>query len=140
MTNTRRLVAFLAIGLVVASILGGFFLIGTPGDQRTLRFDERRLSDLRGIVNAIDTYATRHGALPDNLGALVADPLSDVTATTDPETGAPYDYGVVDTRSYQLCADFGAASPDTTYAPDGFRHPRGHYCFTLTANGEPAGD
>ena len=42
--------------LVVACLAYSMFLLGTPGEQRSLRFDEQRISDLRNISRNVNLY------------------------------------------------------------------------------------
>lgn len=138
MSAGRNLIAYGAVAVVVAAVVGGVMLIGSPSSQRILRFDEQRVSNLRSLSSAIEIFAARHAALPQDLDALLADPTVYAQSTRDPETGSPYAYRIINAQSYELCAEFGAASADATYVPDGFRHPEGHHCFTFTIPGKPS--
>ena len=46
----------LAILVIVSSVTYGIYLVGTPAVQRTLKFDQRRVSDLSEISFAVDIY------------------------------------------------------------------------------------
>jgi hypothetical protein len=46
----------LAILVVVSSVSYGIYLIRSPGAQRTLKFDERRVSHLTSISFGVDAY------------------------------------------------------------------------------------
>lgn len=113
--------AWFGIILVVAAIIGGFLIVGSPATQRALRFDQQRTSDLQNIQWQIVNYWQQKGTLPPNLGA-IADPISGFSIPADPETGAAYEYGIIGTTtpkgpggvniSFQLCATFDRASRD----------------------------
>jgi type II secretory pathway pseudopilin PulG len=66
----RKVLIAIVFAVVVGAIAGGFFLLGTPSEERTRRLDERRLSDLRRLQLATDLYWTRNGRLPLTLDDL----------------------------------------------------------------------
>jgi hypothetical protein len=54
----------------------------------------------------------------------------------DPVTHVPYEYAVLDSVRYQLCATFDApdsVGPYGTAADPFWRHGAGHTCFTFEA-------
>jgi hypothetical protein len=84
-------------------------------------------------VNTIGLYASTHEALPPDLSVLGKEP-GPRRAPKDPDTGAPYEYAVLNTESYRLCAVFVTASPDANAAPpyterEGWTHSTGRQCF-----------
>jgi hypothetical protein len=93
--------------LVVATILSGFLIIGTPGQVRSYRLDDQKVNDLQSIQSQIVSYWQAHGALPANLSNL-NDPLGGFTVPTDPQTGASYEYATTSALAFKLCADFNA--------------------------------
>lgn len=125
-----RLLAVLSTVAVVASVIWGLFLIGSPEQQREKKFDEKRISDLQGIAGSIDLYYTRHKSLPDNLEDLEKEPGISIRKS-DPETGAAYTYTGISSSSYKLCADFSTESD--AESPSAWAHGTGKYCFNLTA-------
>lgn len=96
--------------LVVATIVAGFFIIGSPADQRALRIDQQRVSDLQSIQSQIVYHWQQKGALPGTLADL-NDSLSYFTVPVDPETSEPYTYKRNSPLDFALCADFTTASP-----------------------------
>ena len=76
---------------VLASIIGGFFIIGSPFTLRMKRFDERRVNDLQNIQYQIVNFYQRKGVLPNSLDEL-KDPLSGFNIPLDPDTNASYEY------------------------------------------------
>ena len=123
-------------GIVALAVLGavgaGLWLIGSPGEARRFRLDERRIGDLRSIATGVDLHWSRTGALPASLEA-VSPPLT-AAASADPSSGQRYEYRVVDPGSYELCAMFETDSqPDARGYDDPFwRHGAGRHCFRLT--------
>lgn len=129
-TGVRILVAGVTTA-VIAAIVAAIVVLGSPAQQRQRRLDERRVRDLSTIVNAIRLYAATHQALPPDLSALNKQPGLP-RAPSDPDTGAPYDYSVLNADSYQLCATFAMPTPDNSQpyvATDGWTHDVGQQCF-----------
>lgn len=137
--NTKVL-AWGVSALVLAAVVGGFFLIGSPARQRSLNFDNRRVSDLQTIQNQIIFIWQQKGTLPKDLSEL-NDNISGFVASKDPETGAAYEYNVTSNLSFQLCANFNLQDradsinrpvPMIYPGPDNWSHPAGHACFDRT--------
>lgn len=122
--------------LVVATILSGFLIIGTPGQVRLYRFDDQKVNDMQSIQSEIVTYWQSDGALPAKLSDL-NDSLGGFTVPTDAQTGQSYEYMIVAVQanvgtstgklrltsqptSFELCATFNAQtqsnSPTVSYA------------------------
>lgn len=100
--------AIVASIVVLASIVLGFVLVGSPAQQRKVRFDDQRISDLSTIQYEITNYyQTKNGTLPVNLSDLT-NTLSGFTAPVDPSTGAAYEYNAKDGLTFELCATFEA--------------------------------
>ena len=60
-----------AAGLAVAaSLVAAVATIGTPGRQRLLRLDERRVHDLAQLRSAVDAHFETEGRLPASLDEL----------------------------------------------------------------------
>lgn len=91
--------------LVLASIVGGFFVVGSPSTQRAVRFDNQRVSDLQSIQWQIVNYWQQRQAFPKDLSAL-NDQISGFTVPKDPKTGAAYEYKLGEGMAFELCATF----------------------------------
>lgn len=130
--------------VVLASIIAGFFIMGSPQSQRELRFDNQRVSDLQSIQWQIVNYWQQKGVLPGNLSAL-EDSISGYTVPTDPQTGEIYSYGKLSGLAFELCAQFDLASAGSDRVapqpkmvePLGFKganwqHKAGTFCFERT--------
>ncbi len=140
----RQLGLGAAFGVLVALVVG-VLIVGTPGNQRLVRFDERRINDLASIQWQIVEYWQAKGTLPTEL-SLLNDPLSGYSAPADPE-GVPYEYRVTGELSFELCATFALASsavrggsdrqipyyvyPETG-AENNWEHEAGRACFERT--------
>jgi uncharacterized membrane protein YidH (DUF202 family) len=149
-----------AIGaLALVGIVLGFFAAGTPTKERMRQMDQQRANDLRNLATCVTQYAIDRGALPATLAALEESSMYAWCATNrfDPETKTEYGYAVVSPLvddpsqngakrgSFELCADFSAASASETaavrpsktmYTGDLYdkwgTHPAGRACDTET--------
>jgi len=133
--GTRRdsLMAGASLLAVIALTAGGFWSLGSPNKQRTIRADYKRVQDLYQLSEAIHSrWDSGSRQLPEHLEEL---PRANVS---DPLTGVAYEYKVKDAAQYELCATFSLANDK---AADHFlgkwRHPAGHYCFSLSADESP---
>jgi len=97
--------------LVLAAIIGAFFIIGTPNSARLIQYDMQKVSDLQTIQAQIINYWQKKSALPNSLSDL-NDPISGFVAPTDPQTKKSYEYNIKDIAglSFELCANFNKPS------------------------------
>ncbi|MDO8499564.1 MAG: DUF5671 domain-containing protein [bacterium] len=138
-----KLLAIIVSALVVISIIIGVRVIGTPRDQRNRRFDEQRMQNLDMLQNEIISYWTRKSVLPATLNDL-QDDISGFFPPNDPGSHLPYEYKIIDTLTFKLCASFALSneaysrsgpkeipySYNNTYQQN-WSHPRvGNNCFT----------
>lgn len=138
--------------LALVAIISGFFIVGTPGKVRDLRFDAQKVSDLQNLQYQILYYWQTKQALPSELSEL-ADPLSGNIIPVDPETGAAYRYERTSDASFKLCASFNEETPDTagqgqypgrdiaytSWGPqpdENWKHPSGEHCYDRTIDPE----
>jgi hypothetical protein len=129
--------------LVLLSIVGGFFTIGSPFQERLRKFDDRRVQDLTSIQYQIVNYWQQKQQLPTTLPDL-NDPLSSFMVPTDPETFTSYEYQQLGSTSFALCATFDLPSrtqstQSSPMAPvpygaldQSFPHGKGRTCFDRT--------
>ncbi len=124
---------------VVAMLLvavAGLVAVGTPGRARVREFDRRRVEHLQTLSNAVSSYRMQTGRLPVTLAEMAALPGLGQSDSRDPQTHAPYEYTLVDSVRFELCATFTAADsigPWSTTVSDFWRHDAGRACFTFTA-------
>jgi hypothetical protein len=128
----------IACFVILASILWGFSVLGSPRTQQLLKYDEQKVTDLQNINSEVTSYWQVKGKLPNTL-----DDLSGAgryfTVPVDMQSQKPYEYVLVNqnAKSYNLCAEFNitspdAAKPDIYMRPIGYqswKHPAGHWCF-----------
>lgn len=128
--------------IVAAAVIFGFYVAGSPQSQRSVRFDERRVSDLQSIQGQLVSYWQSKRALPPVLSAL-EDSISGYRAPQDPKTGKDYEYRKDGDLKFTLCADFGTDTsksknnptyypPDDIYGPQNWLHSTGQQCFSRT--------
>jgi hypothetical protein len=127
--SVNRLAAAISTAVVLAAVIAGLYLAGSPAEQRLLRMDERRVRDLDRLTNVIGSYTRQREELPDSLEQLLDGQLLD-ELPVDPATGEPYEYLCADT-SYQLCAVFAQPARDVDEF-DFWNHPAGRHCFEFT--------
>ena len=129
--SAGRWLAVLGIVVVLATVALAFGVLGSPAQQREIRMDERRERDLSRITSELRSHYALERALPAQLSVLSSQPGSTL-ATTDPVTGAPYEYSVVAPDRFRLCAVFAtdtAVEPRRGPSIGGFAHGRGRHCF-----------
>src|SRR3989344_5994114 len=86
-----KLLAWAVSFAVLASIVGGFFIMGSPLTLRMKRFDERRVNDLQNIQYQIVNFYQRKGVLPNSLDEL-KDPIAGFNIPLDPDSAVSYGY------------------------------------------------
>ena len=123
-----------ATAVVIAALIGGFLVLGSPTEQRARRMDDRRVTDLQETMVAVDLYWTRHSRLPASLDELTAEPGVQLS-NRDPVSSEPYAYQTLDSTRYELCASFELESEEISRDPkqDLWAHGAGRHCFQLEA-------
>ena len=95
--------------VVLAMIVLGFFLVGSPAQQRKVRFDDQRVSYLSTVQSQITNYYSIKQALPSTLEDLT-NSLIGYSVPVDPNSGAAFEYTVKSPLTFELCATFEAES------------------------------
>ncbi len=98
--------------LVAATIIAGFFIIGTPGHVRALKLDEQKVQDLSTIQSQVVYYYQQKKALPKTVADL-NDSLSSFVIPSDPQTKEAYVYEATGPLTFKLCSVFSLSTPDT---------------------------
>jgi type III secretory pathway component EscS len=143
----RNSVAWSVGALALISIVGGFFIVGTPGQARLYRFDDQKVSDLEQIQYQVVNYYQHKQQLPLSLADL-HDTLSNVPTPTDPQTNQAYEYRATGALSFDVCANFNAPTRVGSNANNGaysapipasyrmnqnnWQHGAGRVCFDRT--------
>lgn len=133
----NRLFSFGAVVVVIAGLALAFVVLGTPGHQRLVSFDERRASDLERTATALYDRYHLHG-LPAQ--------LPESQAASDPVTGRHYEFRRLNTTHYVLCADFATTGTTTgdeqrwtgfVWPLSNWLHGIGHTCYELDVTESP---
>jgi len=125
-----------AAAFVLATIVLGMWIAGSPAGARKQALDQRRVLELSNLSNAIDEEYRGYGRFPRTLDALARGRPRSGLSFVDPVTRSPYDYQVLDSVRYVLCATFDAPDSVGPYGAqvDPFwRHGAGNTCFTFEA-------
>lgn len=122
---------------VVAAVIAGLFLAGSPEKERIRLADEQRINDLQQISYAMDVFWNAEGILPASLPELAKHQNVFVQRIQDPQTGEPYPYRATSERTYELCAVFTTSSfIDPNQPPQPplerfWQHEAGQTCYSL---------
>lgn len=103
-----KLFTYIIISIVAISIIAGFFILGTPQEERSRRFDVQRINDLQAIQYQVVNYWQTKEKLPEKLTDL-EDPISGFRSPVDPQTSQNYIYEIKNKLSFSLCANFSQA-------------------------------
>jgi FtsH-binding integral membrane protein len=134
----RSIVSMVAIVVVIvavlASVVGGFIIIDSPEKSRAIKFDTKRVDDLSTLNSMINYFYHDKKSLPSDLSDAQFNNIKN-----DPETSKPYEYRVLTSDQYELCATFALATPVipanyTSPMGDNFYyHTAGRQCYTKSA-------
>ena len=124
---------WIASAAVALALIGSFALLDSPSQERVRRLDGQRVENLRMLASGVDLYWSRRGVLPEALDSL-AQEHGFAPQATDPLTGRPYEYRILGTSAYELCAEFERGVEEGPTPPGGFwSHGPGRHCFQLEA-------
>ncbi|MEM1240494.1 MAG: hypothetical protein AAGI45_11695 [Cyanobacteria bacterium P01_H01_bin.26] len=129
-----RIFATLASLAVAAGAAAGFWVLGTPGQQRLIMSDQQRLEDLSAIANSL------YWQSQDQDDYTLPEVLTTTNQRQDPITQESYSYRKVDDERYELCASFATDSSTHKLANannQNWQHPNGRHCFELELSQPP---
>lgn len=136
MKRVHTLFALVSSLVVLAAVVWGFVLVGSPATVRLQRFDQQRLQDLQTIFREIqslcidpDPDETLKRPLPQTLDELALEARQRKINLTDPETGERYLYTVEGETRYTLCATF--SLPREADTDVFWNHPADQHCYTI---------
>jgi len=141
--GSRRYVWVVSV-LVLATVVYGFVLVGSPFKQRLVRFDEKKINDLQVIQSYVVNYWQQKEKLPESLADL-KDSISGFTPPKDPQGGLEYGYNILGDLTFELCAEFNLEAqnvfgqfvyPETpirvkpgNFVEENWGHQAGYVCF-----------
>lgn len=126
---------WLAGVVTTISIVAGLFLIDSPAEQRRLRLDAARITDLQMLRDLVRHHWREQAVLPADLDVLAAQPGATVPRK-DPGGGPAYLYKPLEAPHFELCTTFdtdSAISARSRRTFDIWTHPAGPHCFRLNA-------
>lgn len=150
-----KMIGIASLLVMVGVVIGGFFLVGSPAEQRKARLDDQRVNDLSIIQNELTFYFQQKQTLPATLDELSTS-LNGFIPPVDPVSGAAYEFTVIKPGpdedilnrqpKFELCATFDAESTDyqnvmvkTRQYPmmdyaygQNWQHAAGRVCFERT--------
>lgn len=141
--RTSVRIGYIVAAVVALLVIAGFFIMGSPYEQRMMRYDSERINALQSIQYMITDYYRTKQTLPETLEAL-NDPLVGNHVPVDPETNARYVYHKTGALTFELCATFAreslkdasAKAQASTYVqPEldtNWQHDVGEACFART--------
>lgn len=126
--NLRRIFFWIAIILVAVSVVGSFFVFGSPNKNRMIENDATRVNHLSRIQWDIISYYKNKGVLPQNLSNL-EDSISGFRVPVDPKTKEAFEYQIAGELKFLLCATFELSSEDadTPAYKEGISYPYDYY-------------
>ncbi len=133
-STVDRIFATLATLAVTSGAIAGFWVLGTPGQQRLIMSDRQRLEDLNAIAN------TLYWRSQDQTDYVLPDALEPEDRREDPLTQELYPYSKIDDGRYRLCANFATDSSThklTNGDNQNWQHPEGRHCFELSLDQPP---
>lgn len=138
-----RYFIYTVITIVIATVIAGFFIVGSPKEERLRRFDQQRVDHLNLIQGEVINYWINKGNLPSALSEL-EDDIRGIRIPVDPETAVEYTYEVRGSESFSLCATFARPSLESErmtgkprpvepfggiYGGAVWQHGAGYVCF-----------
>lgn len=129
-----RLFALTALLVAGAALLAGLLALGTPAHEREVKWDHLRAERLGGLNEALANYYVLHHKLPGRLSVLQSK-VEKLDDYKDPQTQRPFQYQIINSVQYRLCAEFGTDTRHDRFAqgePLFFTHPAGRYCFPIS--------
>lgn len=129
--SINKIVGLSSLVLVIGAAGSGLYLSGPPGEQRLVRQDQQRVSDLINISGYISNYRHRHKTMPEST-AVILDGRVARRIPVDPVTEASYHFEITEGNNYKLCAEFARVS-QKHQAGDFWHHDSGLHCFELSA-------
>ena len=146
-SNGMKCFTITIIVIVGIAVIAGFFVVGSPQEERLRRFDDQRVNDLQLLQMELVNYWQNKQVLPASL-SLLKDDIKGFVPPKDPQTGFDYGYEAKGTESFSLCADFSRPSleemskpaiavPMGSYGPgENWQHGAGRICFDRTIDKE----
>ncbi|MGB7249081.1 MAG: hypothetical protein WBC73_09090 [Phormidesmis sp.] len=135
--STDRTFVTISAAAVVIAAIAGFWLLGSPNQQRLLSLDSERISDLSQIASelAYDGESPIDNSSAPPLPAQLPEAVTARDDLRDPLTGDLYEYRRLSDTAYELCATFATDASEqrsnSRFVDVRWRHPAGYHCFEI---------
>ena len=129
----RKKMFFISLFLVITAIIGGFFITGSPKNQRKFFYDSERCRIINELSGKISAFYNKNDSLPADLFELTS-VNADLNNYKDPVNKNLPDYVPVSDREYKLCMTFYTSNlykknrEHHTYYYSSIKHPAKYYC------------
>jgi Domain of unknown function (DUF5671) len=130
--------------IILASIVVGFMVLGSPHTQQLVKYDEQKVVSLQNIDSGIKYFWQTNSKLPDSLNSITGCDVQSSLSNglcVDQQTNKSFEYNKINDKEYEICAEFNKeaiypaqAYISYTYYGGVWNHPAGHYCFKQTIN------
>lgn len=139
--KTSKAVGWGVLLLVVAVVIGGFYIMGSPRVQREIQLDQQQIQDLSAMQGQIVSYWQQNQRLPIAISELQSS-VTGYYVPNAPEGREAYEYKKIDDLNFSLCATFERSGDDRHIADIpymygygisgtfGWEHQAGRICFT----------
>ncbi len=144
-TQNRMYWRIFATLIIIGSIVWGFSVLGSPRNQRLVKYDQQKISDLSSIKSAVESYYSVNASIPNDLDLLNMSYY--YFNKIDPQTGKEYEYIKTSNEAYSLCAEFNKTSDKNSNLGQGeyyydmytggninWDHQNGRSCFDFKIN------
>ncbi len=122
--------------IVLSTVIYGFMDGGSPQAARNKRFDDTRIQNVQTIKNWVGSYYRTNKVLPPTvIEASTSYSSGNSKVPSDPETNIEYQYQIVGSKEYKICATFSTNTMNN--APQyllEYSHISGFYCFTFNGD------
>lgn len=108
--------AVISLLCIIAVIVLGFMVIGSPRTQRLAKHDEAKIYDLQNLASQIRYFYDTNKVLPQTLTELSQSNTYGARMYADQQTGEPYVYKIIDATTFEVCAEFNRDSDSNTRA------------------------
>jgi hypothetical protein len=138
-TNLPKLFGWISSGIIFVIIVAGFFIMGSPSEQRAKRFDEQRVQSLQSLQYEVINYWQAKKVLPAKLSDL-NNSVTGFSEPLDPQSQTSFEYEIKSDLVFSLCANFASNGADikngSVPAVNGYQenwqHSAGRVCFERT--------
>ena len=118
-SRVLQIFSYFVVVVVVTSVIGAFFVTGSPAEERVRRLDNKRVQVLEEMTFAVEVYYRDHDVIPANIDDIYAN-FSQYSNDLLADAGGTFEYEAVGEFEYKLCTTFERESMTTSQ----YREPR----------------